>query len=67
MDEKFNQNLLKAMESSIEAVNHCRQALIDANDESCRAMYTAIMKDCEKHIEMLREEMETHKIQKKWK
>ena len=66
MDKKFNQNLLKAMESAEEAVRHCRQAMIDANDESCRAMYTAIMNDCEKHIEMLKGEMDLHKVQKKW-
>ena len=54
------------MESAEEAVRHCRQAMIDANDESCRAMYTAIMNDCEKHIEMLKGEMDLHKVQKKW-
>ena len=67
MDEKFNKNLLKALEASEVAVKHCRQALIEANDESCRAMYAAIMKDCEKHVEMLKGEIDLHKVQKKWK
>ena len=66
MNKKFNDNLLKAMENSQEAVKVCRQAMIDANDESCRAMYSAIKKDCEKHIQMLKGEIELHKVQKKW-
>ncbi len=66
MNKKFNDNLLKAMETSQEAVKVCKQAMIDANDESCRAMYSAIQKDCEKHIQMLEGEIELHKIQKKW-
>ena len=40
--------------------------MIDANDESCRAMYSAIQKDCEKHVEMLKGEIKLHKVQKKW-
>jgi len=30
------------------------------------AKYQAILKDCEKHVQMLKEEMELHKVQKKW-
>ena len=66
MNKKFNDNLLKALKNSQEAVTVCRQAMIDANDESCRAMYSAIKKDCEKHIQMLKGEIELHKVQKKW-
>lgn len=63
---KFNENLLSALESSQRAVKICKQAMIDANDDGCRALYTAIIKDSEKHIKMLREEMEFHKDQNKW-
>ena len=66
MGNKFNDNILKAMASSEEAIKVCKQAMIDANDESCRAMYSAIQKDCEKHIQMLQSEIELHKVQKKW-
>ncbi len=66
MGKNFNDNILKALEGAQEAVKICKQAMIDANDESCRAMYSAIQKDCEKHIEMLKGEMELHKVQKKW-
>ena len=66
MNKKFNDNILKAMEASQEAVQICKQAMVDANDESCRAMYSAILKDCEKHIQMLKGEIELHKVQKKW-
>ena len=66
MKENFNKNLMKALESSRQAVDICKQAMVDANDESCRALYTAIMKDCEKHIEMLKGEIDLHKDQKKW-
>ena len=67
MNKKFNDNILKAMEASEDAVKICKQAMIDANDESCRAMYSAIQKDCEKHIQMLQSEIELHKVQRKWK
>ena len=66
MPKKFNENLVKAMETTQEAVKICKQAMIDANDDSCRAMYQAILKDCEKHLEMLKGEIELHKQQKKW-
>ena len=42
MNKKFNDNILIAMEAAEEAVKVCKQAMIDANDESCRAMYSAI-------------------------
>ncbi|MCH8209594.1 MAG: hypothetical protein IIA62_11175 [Nitrospinae bacterium] len=66
MKAKFNLNLMKALEGAQQAVTICKQAMVDANDESCRALYSAIMKDCEKHIQMLRGEIELHKDQKKW-
>ena len=66
MGKIFNNNILKALEGAQEAVKICKQAMIDANDESCRAMYSAIQKDCEKHVEMLKGEIELHKVQKKW-
>ncbi len=66
MKENFNKNLMKALESSRQAVDICKQAMIDANDESCRALYTAIIKDCQKHIEMLNGEIDLHIDQKKW-
>ncbi|MCH8156745.1 MAG: hypothetical protein IID18_03165 [Nitrospinae bacterium] len=66
MSKKFNENLLKAIEAAREAAGICKQAMIDANDDSCRAMYSAIVKDCEKHVEMLKDEVELHKKQDKW-
>ena len=66
MGKIFNNNILKALEGAQEAVKICKQAMIDANDESCRAMYSAIQKDCEKHVKMLKGEIELHKVQKKW-
>lgn len=66
MPKKFNENLVKAMQTTQEAVKICKQAMVDANDDSCRAMYQAILKDCEKHVQMLQGEMELHKVQKKW-
>ena len=53
------------MEATQDAVKICKQAMVDANDDSCRAMYQAILKDCEKHAQMLQSEMELHKVQKK--
>ena len=66
MNKNFNDNILKAMEATEEAVKVCKQAMIDANDESCRAMYSAIQKDCKKHIQMLKSEIDLHKVQRKW-
>ena len=66
MNKKFNENILKAMEGAQDAGKVCKQAMIDANDESCRAMYSSILKDCEKHIQMLKGEIQLHKVQKKW-
>jgi hypothetical protein len=66
MSKKFNENLIKAMQATQEAAAICKQAMVDANDESCRAMYTAILKDCERHVVMLQGEIELHKDQKKW-
>jgi len=66
MSKKFNENLIKAMQATQEAAAICKQAMVDANDESCRAMYTAILKDCQRHVEMLQGEIDLHKDQKKW-
>jgi len=66
MDRKFNENILKALENSQEALRICKQAMEDTNDESCRAMYSAIIKDCEKHVKMLTGEIDLHKVQNKW-
>ena len=66
MSKIFNDNLIKALEASSDAAGICRQAMVDANDDSCRAMYSAILKDCEKHLGMLKGEIELHKQQKKW-
>ena len=66
MSKKFNENLVKAIQAASEAARICRQAMVDANDDSCRAMYSVILKDCQKHLEMLNGEIELHKKQKKW-
>ena len=66
MSKKFNENLVKAIEASSEAAGICRQAIIEANDDSCRAIYSAILKDCQRHLEMLNEEIKLHKKQEKW-
>ena len=54
------------MKAAQDAVGICKQAMVDANDDSCRAMYSAILKDHERHIQMLEGEIELHKKQKKW-
>ncbi len=66
MNRKFNENILKALETSQGALKICKQAMEDANDESCRAMYSAIIRDSEKHVKMLKGEIDLHKVQKKW-
>jgi DNA-binding ferritin-like protein len=66
MNQKFNENILKALETSQDAMKVCKKAMEDANDETCRAMYSAIIRDCEKHVKMLKGEIDLHKVQKKW-
>ena len=58
--------LVEALETSQDALKVCKQAMEDANDETCRAMYSAIIRDCEKHVKMLKGEIDLHKVQKKW-
>jgi len=66
MNRKFNENILKALETSQDALKICKQAMEDANDETCSAMYSSIIRDCEKHVKMLKGEIDLHKVQKKW-
>ncbi|CAI2717887.1 hypothetical protein [Nitrospina watsonii] len=66
MNRKFNENILKALDKTEEALKICKEAMEDANDETCRAMYAAMIKDCEKHVQMLQGEIDLHKVQKKW-
>ncbi|MCF8720192.1 PA2169 family four-helix-bundle protein [Nitrospina gracilis] len=66
MTSKFNENILKALSTTEEALKICKEAMEDANDETCRAMYAAMIKDCEKHVQMLKGEIDLHKVQKKW-
>ncbi len=66
MSKSFNENILKALETTQEALRVCKKAMEEANDESCRAMYTAMIQDCEKHVKMLNGEIDLHKVQKKW-
>ncbi len=66
MSKNFNENLLKAFENTQQALEICKQAMEEANDDSCRAMYAAIIKDCRKHLDMLRGEIDLHKVQGKW-
>jgi len=66
MSQNFNENILKALDTTKDALQICKQAMEEANDESCRAMYAAIIKDCEKHIQMLNGEIDLHKVQRKW-
>ncbi len=66
MNRKFNENILKALETSQDALKICKQAMEDANDETCRAMYSVIIRDCEKHVQMLKGEIDLQKVQKKW-
>ena len=66
MNRKFNENILKALETSQDALKICKQAMEDANDETCRAMYSSIIRDCEKHVKMLKGEIDLHNFQKKW-
>ena len=44
MSKKFNDNILKALEASHEAVKICKQAMIDANDEPAIYLNTEIQK-----------------------
>ncbi len=66
MSKNFNQNLLKALDTTKESLSICKQAMEETNDQSCRAMYAAMIKDCQKHIEMISGEIDLHKVQKKW-
>jgi hypothetical protein len=66
MSREFNENIRKAIESLDEIVSLCKKGLEDANDDSCRAMYTMMHQDYKKHIKILNSEIEKHKEKNKW-
>lgn len=66
MARAFNENLQKAIESLDETIRLCKKGLEDANDDSCRAMYTMMQQDYRKHIKILNSEIEKHKEKNKW-
>jgi rubrerythrin len=66
MSNEFNNNIRKAIEYLNEAVSLCKKGLEDANDDSCRAMYTMMMQDYRKHLRILDKEIEKHKEKNKW-
>ena len=57
---------MKALEEAQQPVSICKQAMVDANDDSCRAMYTSMMQDYKKHEKLLNSEIEKHKEKNKW-
>ena len=66
MSNEFNNNIRKAIEYLNEAVSLCKKGLEDANDDSCRAMYTMMTQDYRKHLRILHKEIEKHKEKNKW-
>ncbi len=66
MSRPFNKNIRKAINSLNEALSLCKKSLEDANDDSCRAMYTSMMQDYKKHVKLLESEIEKHKEKDKW-
>ena len=66
MNKEFNNNILKAIDSINDAVRLVKKGLADANDDSCRAMYTMMLQDYRKHLRILDKEIEKHKEKNKW-
>ena len=66
MGQAFNENIVKAISSINDAISLCKKGLQDANDDSCRAMYTMMMQDYRKHLRILDKEIEKHKEKNKW-
>lgn len=66
MIKAYNENIRKAIESIDSAVLLLKKALEDANDDSCRAMYSMMLQDYKKHFKMLNSEIEKHKDKNKW-
>lgn len=66
MSHAFNENIRKAVESLNDTVRLVKKGMEDANDDSCRAMYTMMMQDYKKHLRILDKEIEKHKEKNKW-
>ena len=66
MSNEFNNNIRKAIESLNDIVRLVKKSMEDANDDSCRAIYTMMMQDYRKHLRMLDKEIEKHKEKNKW-
>jgi rubrerythrin len=63
---KFNKNLLEAYKHELAGLEYYRQFLAEANDERGREMYRRLIEEEERHLEMLREEIEEHKKEGYW-
>ena len=63
---KYNKNLLEAYKHELAGLEYYRKFLDEANDERGREMYRRIIEEEERHLEMLREEIEEHKRQGFW-
>jgi len=66
MSHNFNENIRNAIESLNSAIGLLKKAMEDANDDSCRAMYTMMLQDFKKHLRLLDKEIEMHKEKNKW-
>lgn len=66
MSKAFNENIRKAIESLNSSIGLCKMGLEEANDDSCRAIYTMMLQDYRKHLKMLNSEIDKHKEKNKW-
>ncbi len=66
MSKKFNENLRKAMELADNLRTFAVKAAKEANDDSCRGLYSQMIWDSKQYKELIEKEVEGHKEKDKW-
>lgn len=66
VSRKYNDNLRKALELTHDLREFAVQAAKDADDDSCRGVYSQMIWDSKQYKELIEKEVESHKRKDKW-
>lgn len=66
MINRFNDNLVMMKNLCESMIILSKRSLEDANDDSCKAIYDALIKDLSSYLEEINKEIEGHKSKGKW-
>ncbi len=66
MSRKYNENLKKALEITDSLREFAARAAREADDDSCRGIYSRMIWDTKQYKELIEKEVEGHKSKDKW-